>query len=435
MKARGRRALLVRSGATAVAGLTMLGGSLWMAPWAGADHSAELFVGFTALADADGYNATGGDPKAQGYPQGQGSVAHTQTRLTTGPSGYALASNAWPGQFLGNLGALAQGAAGAPEEANVANYPVRAEAFSSGPQQQQMEGMKATAEGELAEAVASTGPTGDPGFTVGSTETLSRSMVEAEALVSRADAHITDVNIGEGTVTIDSIVTSAEARTDGESGDNGGRAVVEGMEVAGQPVVVDENGVRAAGEQSDNPADAVTQAVVDNVLSHAQMDIYMAKPQSRSEGGTQEYRSGSLVVTWKASGGDPEVDDGAIFVVVFGGSNAFAQAAPAIPFELPTPPIAAGPVTSPPAPVGGAPVVSPGPVATQPSETPAASPGTPVAVLPTQPVVDRFDGIGWLLIAAALAGSVMAGRGVSRFHAALISAPAAAACTIRGGPE
>jgi hypothetical protein len=430
--ARSRRVRLLRALATVVAGVGLAVAPLVTQP-AGADHSGELFVGFTFLADSDGYKMTGGDPKAQGYPQGQGSVGHTQARLSTGPAAHALASTAWPGGFFGNFGSLIQ-AFGAPPEAGQLNYPVRAEAQSSGPTTDERPGMKALAEGELAEATSTTNqPRVEGAFSAGQIDTLSRSTIEGEFGVTRAETTMSDVVVAAGTVTIDSVVTVAEARTNGIEGSNGGRTVVEGMEVGGQPVVVDENGVRAGDSQNDNPANAVTQALVDNVLTHAQMEIYLTEPLSRSEGGVQEYRSGSLIIVWQLSEGDPRYEDGAIFVMEFGGSGAYVGAQSAILFQPPD--ISIPDFTVPPAIGGGTFEPPPAPTAapTTPGPTEVAAPPSQPRTIVTEPVVDRFDGIPWLLVLAVVGGSLIAGRGLTRFHAALVESPPSGSYTIEGG--
>lgn len=427
--------------ASIAAGLALIVGPLWLAfgPRAQADVS-QLFVGFQFEADADGYSMTGGDPKAQGHPQGAGHVAHTVARLSTGPSGYALASYAWPGGLLGNLGSLMQGAGGAPEETDAFNYPVRAEAFSAGPQEAENRQMKATARDELAEAVASAGPSsggqGDA-FRVGSVDTLSRSTVEGEFGISRSEATVSDINIAE-VFTVDSVITTAQARTNSQVGTNSGSARVNGAKVGGFPVIIDENGVRAQDSQNPNVGQAVTQALVDNILHHAQMEIYLTQPQRRSEGGTQEYRSGSLVVSWKASQGDPQFDEGAIFTVAFGGANAFVQANPAIPFtDLPSVEdfFDESGTTLDPGFVGG------GSEPTSPDTTDGGSPDTtdgvaagPRQAIATQDVVNRFDGIAWLLLLSAMVGSALAGRGLLRFQDAVAGGSSGPACPLEGDP-
>lgn len=428
--ARSRRARLVRAGLTVIAGLGLAVAPLVASP-AGADHSHELFVGFTFVADSDGYNMTGGDPKQQGYPQGQGSVAHTQARVTTGPAGHALASTAWPGSFFGNFGSLIQ-AFNAPEEAGQLNYPVRAEAQSSGPTSDERPGMTAVADGELAEALATSNrPTVQGAFSAGQITTFSQSMIDGEFGVSKGETHMQDVEIGGGVITIDSVVTVAEARTNGIEGSNSGRTVVEGMEVGGNPVTVDQDGIHAGGEQNDNPGNAVTQALVDNVLSNAQMEIYLTEPISRSEGSVQEYRSGSLIIEWELSEGDPRYDNGAIFVIELGGSGAYVQAQSAILFQPPditvpdfSAPVVGGTSPEPPAPTT--------PASPEPTEI-AAPPSSQVRPIASEPVVDRFDGIPWLLMLAIVAGSLLAGRGLTRFHAALVEAPPSGSYTIEGG--
>ena len=130
MSARRVRRLRLRAAVLLSAGMAIIAAPFWL-------HPAEAqtgFVGYTFLADSDGIDQTGGSPGSQGYPQQANETAHTTARIDTGPNGQALASSQWPGDFVGNFGSLAQ-VFGAPPEAGQANYPVRAEASSSGQQQ------------------------------------------------------------------------------------------------------------------------------------------------------------------------------------------------------------------------------------------------------------------------------------------------------------
>ncbi len=402
----------------------------------------EELIGYLGVADSDAVTQTGGDPASAGYPQVQSKTAHTYSSLDTGENGLALSSSQWPGEFAGNAGSLLQ-VFGAPEEAGALNYPVRAEASTAGPAESSQAGMTARVEGPLAEAIAEAGGFDGEGsefLTYGDARATSRSELVDGTLTVTATATITDIVVG-GVITIESVETVAIARTDGSAGDNEGTTTVSGVEIAGQPARVDENGVRAGDGTTENPADAVAQTVIDDVLSNFaqafQVEMYLSKPRSTDDGAIQEHRSGSLVMRIVA--GDPEAGQGGDGVVAIGGSNAYAQATSGIPFTAaPLPEVTAAPFdTSPaaPPPTGGGDVSSELPTFAPPTiEAPTSAPPDELAtgpVLESLPIVDRFSGLGYGVPFIVLLGGLIGGRGLQRFHAA-VTETSTAACLIDG---
>jgi hypothetical protein len=434
---------MMRPRARAAASI-VLGVAIMVSPFVVPDaHAQDTLIGYLGLADSDGVSQTGGEPTSQGYPQAQSKTAHTFSSIDTGPNGLALASTQWPGELVGNAGSLAQ-VFGAPEEAGAANYPVRAEASTAGPSEAASEpGMRAKVEGTLAEATATSegfDGAGSEFLTFGDVQTVSRSEVIEGEVVVTATATVTDIEIG-GIITIDSVQTTAIARSDGTDGSNSGGATVSGLEIAGQPARVDEDGVHAGESSSDNPADAVAQAVIDQVLSNFAdafvVEMYMSSPSIRDEGAIQEYRSGALVVTMQV--GDPQTGQGGDGVMAIGGSNAYVQAATGTPFSTPTT-LVVPPVTSPPTdttpsfePVpdtsGGADLGS-----TETPTTTEAPAEVAAPILQTVPIVDRFGGLGFAMPFLVLLGGLLAGRGLHRFHAAVVRPGAAGGCLIDGEP-
>lgn len=428
-----------RALAMVLAGLALVIGP-FVLPEASAQQ--EELIGYLGVADSDAIAQTGGDPSNQGYPQVQSKTAHTFSSLDTGENGLALASSQWPGEFAGNAGSLFQ-VFGAPEEAGALNYPVRAEASTAGESESAMAGMSARVEGPLAEAIAEAGDfdgAGSEFLSYGDARSVSRSEIVGETVTVTATATVTDIDIG-GIITIDSVQTTAIARTDGITGSNEGSTVVNGLEIAGQPARVDENGVRAGDGSSENPADAVTQTLMDDVLSSFAdafvVEMYVARPRATDAGTTQEYRSGALVIDITL--GDPEAGQGGDGALAFGGSNAFVQATALAPFAPPT--------TTSFAPTTGV-VSQPGPATPTPSASGAGVPepiGTtaPTTSAPTQevaappaldstPIVDRFSGLGFVMPFIVLLGGLVAGRGLHRFHQAVTASTSSATCLIDG---
>lgn len=429
---RTRAVLMVLTGAALVVGPFVVPSSA----------QEEELIGYLGVADSDAITQTGGDPSNQGYPQVQSKTAHTYSSLDTGENGLALSSSQWPGEFAGNAGSLLQ-VFGAPEEAGALNYPVRAEASTAGPSESSDLGMTARVDGPLAEAIAEAGGFDGEGsefLTFGDARATSRSELVDGTVTVTATATVTDIVIG-GVITIESVETVAIARSDGSAGDNEGSTTVSGLEVAGQPARVDENGVQAGDGTTENPADAVAQTVIDDVLSNFaqafQVELYLSKPRSTDQGNIQEHRSGSLVMRLVA--GDPEAGQGGDGVIAIGGSNAYAQATSGVPFTAtPLPSVTAAPfdtspITSPP-PGGGdvsaeLPTTSPDtspPTTSAPSDELATGP-----VLDSVPIVDRFSGLGFGVPFIVLLGGLIGGRGLQRFHAA-VTETSTTACLIDG---
>lgn len=398
-----------------VAGLALMVSPLAMRP-AGADSSA--FLSFELNALADGFTMTGGSPSSEGFPQMQGRVPHTETVVETGPRARALSSGAWPGPLAANAGSLAV-LLGGPEEAGAANYPVFSEAQSpAGPfESEQSPGFRAEARTELAEAIGQVDDFGNDAFFVGSVHTNSRSEVSGDLGVATARSENSDISFGGGQVTIESVITTARASTDGVTSEVGGSTVVSGLVVGGQPARVDEDGVHFGSQDNPNPADAVAQQIGEQVLSNFGMELYTTSPVQSSEGGSASYRSGSLIIVW-----DVFNQGQGIGVWEIGGSAVDVRASPALPlpvFEPPPPPTFAAPVTSPPV-VSG--VTPPPPTAAPVTEAPAAPTevALPPAVTPIEPApisADFFDGIPWLFVLAALVGSWLAARSLAALQA------------------
>ena len=145
---RGRRSAIV----VLVAGLVLLATPL--AVWGQAADEAPTFTGFSLEADASGMSIIFGNPDSQPYPLGLGTVPSTVSSLSTGPSGFAQASAAWPGPLASNAGSLAATllplcdptgrgiCTPKPDNATLAllNYPVRAEASSPAGQSDDAQG-------------------------------------------------------------------------------------------------------------------------------------------------------------------------------------------------------------------------------------------------------------------------------------------------------
>lgn len=163
-------------------------------------------------------------------------------------SGYALASLAYPGPLVADLGtALKQGGTDAP----IPPYPVRAQAFYPGDQTEARDETPAGADMvALAQETFSEGSSRYSGFTVpaafrtGAVDVVSRTEIVDGKVVGRTRVEQSDISLFAGLIKIESVVTDIEASSDGEKGATKGTTSVNGVTVLGLDAVIDNNGVR-----------------------------------------------------------------------------------------------------------------------------------------------------------------------------------------------
>ncbi|MCU1484461.1 MAG: hypothetical protein JWN67_1207 [Actinomycetia bacterium] len=406
-----------------VVGLALVAGPVTMALAQTADDSA-LGV-FDVSADASGVGVSFGDPNTQPYPTAAGLVPSTTAQLGSGPAGHALASMVWPGPLAANAGTLATliGAPLPPEVLNNANYPVRAEARSSGDRDEQTVGpMSAVVDG--GESTARTAFTDFDAPNVVSAArvvTRSRSYLEGSAVTSVAETELGGVEIG-GLIKIDAIRTVARGTTDGAQATMAHEVTVSGVTVQGQGATIDQDGLHLGPQTSENPLTPVA-AGANQALAGAGMEAFVTKPSEyRSAGGNGLVSSGSVVFTWK-------LDATNRITVVLGGASASLSATPGSAFGLSTGDLGGfGPVGG-----AGGELVSPGALPAVDAGAPSiASPGsssgggtdviTPVGFTSSSPVSDRVP-MGWMLIGLvgmALVGSSLHGLRAKAIDAALV---------------
>ena len=388
---------------------------------AGAQEGGTTILGLDAVATSDGIGSTFGDPEAQPYPVAAGQIAHTTATLSTGPTGYALASTAWPGPLVANAGSLAV-LLGGPPEASEANYAGRAEAFSTGPNEAELPGMRARAEGAVAEATAGAQDVeGQPGAATGEVQTISRSTYEADVLHATSSCTASDIGFAEGAVAIGSVRTEADASSDGTTGTAAGRTVVSGLTVGGQPAEVDENGVRFV--------DPIVAPVGEQILVNFGIEMFVAEPRTEQDGADASYQASPLVVLWEP----PE--SGQLFVYSICGSEASVSIRSGAAFTAPTLPPASPP--TPVLPSDPAPASRPASTSTPTSAAAAAPPATAPAAEPPPAVESTPAGFVrhlsiWPYIVGALC-SVAAGIGLRRGREGLLAPrPVGAACPLEG---
>ena len=240
----------------------------------GAEPDTAQFGGFIASARGNGFQLTYDSPGLlpTGSPIFQLSVPEALATLNSGPVGYALASFAFPGPLVADLGsALAAGGTETP----IPSYPVRAEAFfPSGPTEASAgeQGTEMTSTTDFANSRAHSAYAGldfAPAAFVGGASSTSQSVIEGDQLVSRTRTAVSDVVLFGGLVTIDSVITDLVATSNGTASASAGRTRASGVSVLGLPAVIDGDGIRFADDTAPDPAGNPVGGPVDGALGGA----------------------------------------------------------------------------------------------------------------------------------------------------------------------
>ncbi|MBW3664154.1 MAG: hypothetical protein KY469_13730 [Actinobacteria bacterium] len=343
-------------------------------------------------------------PTDPGEPQMEASTSYTRTTLQTGPTSRATASSTWPGPAFGDGFSTICSC----EE----DWFVRANASYPAPPHEDDQAAPGTGSGMhaealgldvLATAVSSQSPNPEnAGY--GSVSSLSLSTVpEDEAVtVTSMDAAAEDVALMGGVITIDSVRTQMTARSDGVTGTTTGHTEVNGLTIAGQGYVVDEEGARPV--QDEEPGDGpppVENPAQQDIREALGIEVILTAHEETVNGADAAREAGGLIIVVdttvmkEALTGPVPINDvianlppdiyvallgflglGPEIHYVFGRGS--VRAAATEPFELPPlPPPPAAPV-DPPAPVPPATGVSnPPPPQTGVFQPPVAAPAEP----------------------------------------------------------
>jgi hypothetical protein len=175
-------------------------------------------------------------------------IPESLARFSSGPSGYGLASLAYPGGILVNLQSLMDQTGG--DGSQIPPYPIKAEAFfPSGPtevDESQPGGVaQRVVTGELGVEAAGSFPkiAAAPAIEIGSITSVSRSAIEQGRAVSRSRVELGDVNVLGGVITIDSVVTDLAVAHDGNAGAAAGGTQVSGVRFLGLAAAFTDEGL------------------------------------------------------------------------------------------------------------------------------------------------------------------------------------------------
>jgi hypothetical protein len=271
----------------AAALLLVAGGSglLAAAFWAGPAGADSTLGGFTVTGLAEAVTAQYEQPNfpLPATPSLEFDEGYASTTDNFGPSGSATASSLYPGQVVANAGPeLALLVPGAPlPPAPV--WPIQAtseypQAPNSGSTDQPGVNMDAssttngnTASATLGDDAATAGADGaDPTqqapsssgnplagtsaiIGVGSMSATSSSLAPSTSANAQASATDSGIAILAGFIKIGSVTSTATATSDGTTGKVTGSTEVQNMDVAGEAVTVDANGIAAAGQSAPSP--------------------------------------------------------------------------------------------------------------------------------------------------------------------------------------
>jgi hypothetical protein len=204
-----------------------------------------------------------------GSPLFEVGLPESQATQSTGPSGYALASLAYPGSAVADLGTLlAVGGAQTP----IPPYPVRAQSFyPGGPTTADQ--VIATASGHTvttdttSDAVTQYNGADLPTFMKTGTITVtSHTGLEDGQVVSRIRVEESDVNMLFGVLQIGSIVTDLVANSNGNDAASDGTTTVSGVKFAGRDAVIDSEGIHLASPTTSSSTTTPTTTPLDPAI-------------------------------------------------------------------------------------------------------------------------------------------------------------------------
>jgi hypothetical protein len=301
----GAAALLLVAGGSGL----LAAAALSSAP-AGADST---LGGFTVTGLAEAVTAQYEQPNfpLPATPSLEFDEGYASTTDNSGPTGSATASSLYPGQVVANAGPeLALLVPGAPlPPAPV--WPVQAtseypQAPNSGSTDQPGVNMDAssttngnTASATLGDDAATAGSNGaDPTqqapsssgnplagssviIGVGGMSATSSSLAPAASANAQASATDAGISILGGFITIGSVTSTATATSDGTTGKVTGTTQVQNMDIAGEEVSVDANGISAAGQSTPL---AIPISTINSDLSQLGITVSLTNPTDTVNG-------------------------------------------------------------------------------------------------------------------------------------------------------
>jgi hypothetical protein len=245
-------------------------------PAASSDLS-EQFGGYTMDSHAEGLTITYTSPGLiPGTPDTLGALdlPEALTNMDNGPSGYALASLAYPGPLLADLpSALAL--MGIPNANQIPGYPLRAQAFypsgpasadqSFGPGRQVVHTDATTSTAQASFSAVQLNAV----MSAGSVTSSSQSELAQGKVISRSRVEVSGLDILAGLIHIGSLTTDLVATSDGTSSATAGTTTVSDVTLLGLPATIDATGVHltpAAGADGSGTSGTMSTTAPPNPL-------------------------------------------------------------------------------------------------------------------------------------------------------------------------
>jgi hypothetical protein len=358
-------------------------------------------------------------------------VPETTSTLSTGGVGTGLATIAWPGPVVGNLGTtILVLQPNAPAQVTALNDPILAEAHTAGPQRATYSTLPGTVMTSTATPghVTASSQTGTgttlPIGTVGTVSATSEvSLRGARTAVAISESSVSHLSLAGGVIDIGSVRSTAYATSDGEQASGRGGTTVTGLLIGGVAVAVDGTGLHVAGQEVGNPLPVQTVADLVKTLG---LTIELTQPHEVRQGGSERFLSGALVVVWSQNGSRYAVTLGRASATV---DATHVPATPTTPDGAQAPPPATDGSPAPPAVAGGAAAAPPALSAGTPA--PSTSLPAPVAAVvhALTPVALALAGGAPLPLALGLlAAGALVALGLGGLATRLLAAASATDC-------
>lgn len=232
--------------------------------------------------------------------------------ITSGPSTFARASAADPGDLLANPGALLALASSDYQPGTVPPYPYRVSATSGvgepSAESNPAPGLNARVD---AEANGSSAQSTMPALaapavaTAGSISSNATTATDGSTVTVHARVEVSNFNL-LGILTIDSIVSDVTATSDGTTTNLTGNTIATGAAVAGQPVTIDASGVHSGPTPQDakpllGPVVGSGGGSVDQILSNAGIHVTLAGPVAQDGTTTGQLTAAGLHIEIEVS--------------------------------------------------------------------------------------------------------------------------------------
>ena len=272
------------------------------------------FAGWDMGAKATAFNVLFDSPSlgVPAHPTGELNYAYSEATLQSGPSAYGLGSILWPGQVVAALPAFLQStiqtSCSCELPVAVPNYPIRAESFHpQGPATSSLDAgtmhMGAAARESDAEGTSYANKFNVPVVGhMGNVSSISTTGFDPDGAVSMAESTASDLSLVNGLIKIDSVITRATARSNGDSASVAGSTTILGAEVNGIGVRIDSDGVHVAGQNANS---AAQQQALNSVLNQFGITMELASPIDTKQGAKASRALGGLLIRIKSSTLDP----------------------------------------------------------------------------------------------------------------------------------